>query len=281
MRFTLNKFFSSRQWKIIITILFVGIVFAAVLYALVYMANGPLNVSKKEDTPQNYGNGLTLQDTESIRSRNNESTMKVAILNKDGEVEAESGDYADLNTASAVTNDELEKLRDEQIESILAENGLSMYDFVNYKDKIADSVLAQIQKVLDEYDKKMDVVIANQGVNGKDGKDGKQGIAGKDGKDGKDGLNGKDGKDGVKGKDGVDGKDGINGTDGIDGKNVFIKYAEDANGTGMTDTPNDKTKYMGTYSGSTEPTSATSYSWTQYRDLIVSFDESTNTLLIH
>ena len=45
--------------------------------------------------------------------------------------------------------------------------------------------------------------------------------------------------------------------------------------------PNDKTKYMGTYSGSTEPTSATSYSWTQYRDLIVSFDESTNTLLIH
>ena len=86
MRFTLNKIFGSRQLKIVITILFVGIVLAAVLYALVYMANGPLNVSKKEDTPQNYGNGLTLQDTESIRSRNNESTMKVAILNKDGEI---------------------------------------------------------------------------------------------------------------------------------------------------------------------------------------------------
>ena len=60
------------------------------------------------------------------------------------------------------------------------------------------------------------------GYNGKDGKDGYNGKDGKDGyngKDGKDGEDGKDGKDGEDGKDGKDGKDGYNGSDGKDGYN--------------------------------------------------------------
>ena len=41
------------------------------------------------------------------------------------------------------------------------------------------------------------------------------------GLDGKDGYNGKDGKDGYNGKDGKDGKDGYNGSDGKDGKDGY------------------------------------------------------------
>ncbi len=50
------------------------------------------------------------------------------------------------------------------------------------------------------------------GYNGKDGKDGEDG---KDGKDGKDGYNGSDGKDGKDGYNGKDGKDGYNGKNGV------------------------------------------------------------------
>ena len=57
------------------------------------------------------------------------------------------------------------------------------------------------------------------GYNGKDGKDGEDGKDGKDGKDGEDGKDGKDGKDGYNGSDGKDGKDGYNGKDGKDGYN--------------------------------------------------------------
>jgi|GEM_PF-608846 len=48
-------------------------------------------------------------------------------------------------------------------------------------------------------------------LKGVDGVDGKDGANGKDGVDGRDGTNG---EDGVKGKDGTNGKDGVNGKDG-------------------------------------------------------------------
>lgn len=343
---SINKIFKSKYLKVASMILFIAVVLAGVLYALVYISNETASVTAKQDTVQEYGNGITLKETTSVQAKRADGAMKVAVLNADGEIEEESRNSS--AEAATMTKEELETLRDEQIESILSANGLTMYEFVNYKESIADSVLVQIQKVLDEYDKKMDVVMANQGVNGKDGKDGKDGAtgktgaAGKDGKDGKAGATGRTGatgktgatgatgKTGPAGRDGEAGKDGknvyvkyakdINGTGmtstptsetkyigtytgtseptsasaylwsrmtgetgeaGADGQNVFIKYAEDASGTGMSATPNDRTKYIGTYSGATEPTSASDYSWSQYRDLIITFDESTNTLLIH
>ncbi|WP_298768504.1 hypothetical protein, partial [uncultured Fibrobacter sp.] len=64
------------------------------------------------------------------------------------------------------------------------------------------------------------------GINGKDGADGKDGINGKDGADGKDGINGKDGADG---KDGINGKDGTNGKDGVSADTAAInKSIKDA-----------------------------------------------------
>lgn len=53
----------------------------------------------------------------------------------------------------------------------------------------------------------------------KDGIDGKDGANGKDGIDGINGVDGRDGKDGINGTNGVDGKDGLNGINGKDGKN--------------------------------------------------------------
>ena len=65
------------------------------------------------------------------------------------------------------------------------------------------------------------------------------------------------------GVNGTDGKDGINGTDGTSSY-FHVRYSANANGSGMTTTPQSNTKYMGTCTtiSSTSPTQATSYTWT-------------------
>lgn len=98
---------------------------------------------------------------------------------------------------------------------------------------------------------------------------------GKDGRDGRDGTNGRDGingKDGSNGKDGADGKDGVAGTNGQDGSDgkasyTYVRYAEDQYGSGMSERPNDKSYYIGVYSGASAsaPDQATAYTWSQYR----------------
>ena len=55
------------------------------------------------------------------------------------------------------------------------------------------------------------------GINGVDGKNGIDGKDGVNGVDGKNGIDGKDGVNGVDGKNAIDGKDGVNGVDGKDG----------------------------------------------------------------
>ena len=205
--------------------------------------------------------------------------MKVSLLTEDTETE---------ETDDSATNEDLEKLRDSQISAILAENGLTMYDFVNYKDDIADSVLAQIQKVLDEYDNKMDVVMANQGVNGTDGKDGatgKMGATGATGAKGATGTTGATGKTGTTGKTGATGATGAvgkTGATGADGKSTYIAYATSESGSGFSLEPTTSTKYIGTCitTSTTQPTTASSYTWKLYRELIMTYDDSTNTLTI-
>lgn len=67
---------------------------------------------------------------------------------------------------------------------------------------------------------------------------------------------------------GTDGKTPIKGVDYFDGTSsyLWIRYATDANGTGMTATPSSTTKYVGIASTttSTAPTKSSEYKWSKY-----------------
>lgn len=67
---------------------------------------------------------------------------------------------------------------------------------------------------------------------------------------------------------GADGKTPVKGVDYFDGVSsyLWIRYATDANGSGMTITPSNATKYIGTASTttSTAPTAASAYKWSRY-----------------
>lgn len=118
------------------------------------------------------------------------------------------------------------------------------------------------------------------GATGATGKTGATGPAGPTGKTGATGMAGKDGINGTNGKDGKDGVNGVDGQDGEDGNSVFIKYASTKTGTGMKDTPDASTKYMGTYVGKTASTNPSDYQWAPYQSAHISYNEGTNTLTI-
>lgn len=67
---------------------------------------------------------------------------------------------------------------------------------------------------------------------------------------------------------GADGKTPVKGVDYFDGVSsyLWIRYATDANGSGMTTTPSSTTKYIGTASTttSTAPIAASAYKWSKY-----------------
>lgn len=72
----------------------------------------------------------------------------------------------------------------------------------------------------------------------------------------------------IKGADGKDGKTPVKGVDYFDGVSsyVWIRYATDAKGTGMTATPSTTTGYIGTATTTTAvaPTNASAYVWAKY-----------------
>lgn len=72
-------------------------------------------------------------------------------------------------------------------------------------------------------------------------------------------IKGADGKTPVKGVDYFDGEPGTS-------SYLWIRYAKDANGAGMTTTPTSDTKYIGTATTTTAtaPTSANAYKWSKY-----------------
>ena len=58
---------------------------------------------------------------------------------------------------------------------------------------------------------------------------------------------------------------------------VFSEYAKGVDGTGkasFTTAPTDKTKYMGVANAMTAPTNAAEYTWTQYKEMTASYDNS-------
>lgn len=75
---------------------------------------------------------------------------------------------------------------------------------------------------------------------------------------------------GAKGDKGDKGDQGVQGEQGKDGKTYYtwIKYSDNADGTGLYDTPKDTTKYIGiaiNKTTSTESTNKTDYTWSKFK----------------
>lgn len=92
----------------------------------------------------------------------------------------------------------------------------------------------------------------------------------------------KPGANGQDGKDGKDGEAGATGAAGKDGATTYIAYAEDADGKNARETPTEQTKYIGTVTSNTgrPKYSSSKWTWTQYKDAVISYDASSNTLKI-
>lgn len=99
------------------------------------------------------------------------STMKVILLDKKVDIYTTTVNDSYLISANAgsksitsetdftmkdKTEANLKELRDEQIEDVLEENGFTMYEYVNHRERIAESVLLEIEKIMVEYDTKLE-----------------------------------------------------------------------------------------------------------------------------
>lgn len=63
----------------------------------------------------------------------------------------------------------------------------------------------------------------------------------------------------------------------LDGKSVFVRFADNASGTGMTATWSSTMKYMGVYTGQAASTNPTDYTWTLFCGQAVIEDDSSVT----
>ncbi|CAM3686961.1 hypothetical protein PMAG_a0396 [Pseudoalteromonas mariniglutinosa NCIMB 1770] len=74
----------------------------------------------------------------------------------------------------------------------------------------------------------------------------------------------------IKGEDGANGNDGVPGAKGADGQTTYtwIVYSDNANGSGMYQTPNSNTKYIGiavNKTTATESTNPANYTWSLFK----------------
>lgn len=108
-----------------------------------------------------------------------------------------------------------------------------------------------------------------QGEKGETGSQGPKGDTGEQGPKGDTGATGPQGPQGATGPQGPQGIQGIQGPSGKDGTSTYfyVRYSANSNGSSMTTTPTDTTKYMGTSctTSPTAPTSASAYTWVEIR----------------
>ncbi len=128
--------------------------------------------------------------------------------------------------------------------------------------RIKESVLSQMKNSYGE-------VI--EGAAGNDGLRGEQGQQGKQGERGVAGATGKNGMAGQAGSVGATGEKGETGEAGADGLSTFIAYADNESGTNMGAVPKETSKYIGTYQGTVRSSDPKDYSWTEYKDKIITF----------
>lgn len=274
----MKKEFKSRKTKIVGGVASILLICCLVFILADYLSTHTEDVYVRSGGNQ-YGNGYEMHETTG-KAKTNLSSQKISLVVEDGYSETEP-----------TTNAELAKWRDEQIERILQENNLTAYDLTNYGDKIEASIMSQIQSILEQYEQAAVDPVLVKGKDGADGKDGKDGIQGATGARGPQGPQGATGKTGQTGQQGAQGVQGIQGVQGVQGekgetgesgKSTFIAYAEDAYGTGFSKAPTETTKYIGTCitTRSTAPDDPTMYSWQQYKEYIITYDDVSNTLII-
>ena len=145
-----------------------------------------------------------------------------------------------------------------------------------------DSIENELKKSLEkDIDKKIQDKTKN--LNGKDGKDGKDGVNGKNGRDGSDGKDGKSAYELAK-SNGYMGseKQYLESLSGEDGLTTYIAYADDENGKNFSLTPTNTTKYIGSCmsSATTYPTDPKAYTWSEFKDYIITYDPESNTVII-
>ena len=212
---------------------------------------------------------------------------------------------ANINNNTDLTSDELldiiNGMTDKELENLAKSLGLSMEELQKlleaYRSDSDKELDSRLKEKLKELEKEL---LKELSGTGEDGKDGEKGEAGAEGKAGKDGATGKsvfirysENENGqpmterptatTKYMGTYSGtKASKNPSDyswskyaGDDGNSVFIRYAENANGKGMSKTPNSSTKYMGTYIGATASNNPEDYTWTRYSDATISFSDGT------
>lgn len=131
--------------------------------------------------------------------------------------------------------------------------------------RIRESVLSEMENHYSE-------VI--EGAAGKDGERGERGERGETGDRGIVGVAGKTGAAGQSGSVGATGAQGETGEAGKDGLSTFIAYADNESGTNMGATPKETSKFIGTYQGTVRSSDPKDYTWTEYKDKIITYENN-------
>lgn len=126
------------------------------------------------------------------------------------------------------------------------------------------------ENILSEMESHYSEVI--EGATGKEGLAGEPGQPGIQGERGLPGAVGKTGATGQSGSVGATGPQGETGNSGQDGLSTFIAYADNAKGTNMGSTPKETSKYIGTYQGTIRSSDPKDYTWTEYKDKIITYE---------
>lgn len=157
-----------------------------------------------------------------------------------------------------------------------ADNGTSntgmVRELAELEKRITDSVLSQIDT------QKTEVPEVVAGKDGQDGEKGERGEAGPRGAAGPAGITGATGKPGIAGATGEKGDTGEAGKDGL---STFIVYADTVDGKNMSMTPKETSKFIGTYQGTIRSSDPKDYTWTEYKDKIITYTNDDGKPTIH
>lgn len=216
-----------------------------------------------------YENGIVLVEPNEVSLEKLEK--KTSSLQK-----VELAEYESIN-------DEVEDEVGFQIGQAIENHSLSAYD-VNNLDKRIDITIQQKLNELRETLKPQTQTITVV-------ESGEKGVAGEKGAQGPQGLTGSKGDTGKDGKDGEQGVAGATGMAGQDGRTSFVVYSQYASGkdadgnSSFFTVPNASTKYIGVALtvSAIAPTEASAYSWSQYLERTITYDNSSGkpTIIIH
>lgn len=151
------------------------------------------------------------------------------------------------------------------------QNGLAK-EMQLLEERITENVKSQVENTNAE-------II--EGASGKDGEAGEKGERGETGARGPAGPAGQTGAAGKTGSVGATGEKGETGEAGKDGMSTFIVYADTTTGKNMSMTPLETSKYIGTYQGLERSPDPKDYTWTEYKDKIITYTNDDGKPTIH